>query len=244
MAVPSHARDQADALAAALTKAVGENVPTHADRIRRALAPMIEQHYEDARSRLVDLDTLVAAAHNAVRLSDVAVELTLEPPVSASDLAGSPSIDEDWLVISTVHSAKGLEWEIVHVLSATDGNFPSDMALATAAGPRQGNAVSSRWPDARRCQHLRPASLSPSPQSPTTYTYSQPSRFLSHVVAVPAAGCSTCDHRTARKSPPFRSISPSTRGHSPNVFSNCDGSSATARTTASGPWSTSWRSAR
>ena len=43
-------------------------------------------------------------------------------------------IDEDWLVISTVHSAKGLEWDVVHVLNASDGNFPSDMALTTRDG--------------------------------------------------------------------------------------------------------------
>jgi DNA helicase-2/ATP-dependent DNA helicase PcrA len=182
MAVPAHARDQADALAAALTKEVGENVPTHADRIRRALAPVIEQHYEDARSRLVDLDTLVAAAHNAVRLSDVAVELTLEPPVSASDLAGSPSIDEDWLVISTVHSAKGLEWEVVHVLSATDGNFPSDMALATAEELEEERRLFYVGLTRPR-RHLSiyvPLRYHHHPKARDDFhLYSQPSRFLS-----------------------------------------------------------------
>jgi DNA helicase-2/ATP-dependent DNA helicase PcrA len=68
------------------------------------------------------------------RLSDVAADHVLEPPVSTADLAGPPSLDEDWLVLSTVHSAKGLEWEVVHVLHASDGNFPSDMALSTSAG--------------------------------------------------------------------------------------------------------------
>ena len=62
----------------------------------------------------------MVATAKARRLSDVAAEPTLEPPVSTSDLAGPPSIDEDWLVISTIHSAKGLEWDVVHLLSATD----------------------------------------------------------------------------------------------------------------------------
>jgi DNA helicase-2/ATP-dependent DNA helicase PcrA len=43
-------------------------------------------------------------------------------------------MDEDWLVLSTVHSAKGLEFDAVHVIHAADGNFPSDMALGTPEG--------------------------------------------------------------------------------------------------------------
>jgi DNA helicase-2/ATP-dependent DNA helicase PcrA len=54
--------------------------------------------------------------------------LTLDPPVSSGDLAGPPSLDDDWLVLSTVHSAKGGEWDVVHVIHAADGMFPSDLA--------------------------------------------------------------------------------------------------------------------
>jgi DNA helicase-2/ATP-dependent DNA helicase PcrA len=61
-------------------------------------------------------------------------DLTLDPPSSTSDLAGPPLVDEDWLVLSTVHSAKGGEWEVVHVLHASDGMFPSDMATGDAEG--------------------------------------------------------------------------------------------------------------
>jgi DNA helicase-2/ATP-dependent DNA helicase PcrA len=98
------------------------------------LAPLIAGAYDNVDARLSDLDALAAAAHNASRLSDVAADLTLEPPNSTGDLAGNPSIDEDWLVISTVHSAKGLEWDVVHLLNAADGNFPSDMALTSNHG--------------------------------------------------------------------------------------------------------------
>jgi len=55
-------------------------------------------------------------------------DLTLDPPSSTSDLAGPPLLDEDYLVLSTVHSAKGGEWDVVHVIHAADGMFPSDMA--------------------------------------------------------------------------------------------------------------------
>jgi DNA helicase-2/ATP-dependent DNA helicase PcrA len=55
-------------------------------------------------------------------------ELTLDPPSAAGDLAGDPLLDEDYLVLSTVHSAKGQEWDAVYVLNVTDGNFPSEFA--------------------------------------------------------------------------------------------------------------------
>src|SRR5439155_557086 len=55
-------------------------------------------------------------------------ELTLDPPASTADLAGAPLLDEDYLILSTIHSAKGLEWDVVHVIHASDGNIPSDLA--------------------------------------------------------------------------------------------------------------------
>src|SRR5207249_6084120 len=61
-------------------------------------------------------------------------ELALAPPSSSADYAGPPLLDEDYLVLSTVHSAKGLEWQAVHVIAASDGNFPSDMALSSPEG--------------------------------------------------------------------------------------------------------------
>ena len=64
----------------------------------------------------------------------MAADQALEPPASTGDLAGPPMIDEDWLVLSTVHSAKGLEFDAVHVIHAADGNFPSDMATGSPEG--------------------------------------------------------------------------------------------------------------
>src|SRR5207248_7209069 len=56
------------------------------------------------------------------------------PPLTRSDFAGPPGLDEDYVVLSTIHSAKGLEWEAVHVIHVSDGNLPSDMALTTREG--------------------------------------------------------------------------------------------------------------
>ena len=60
--------------------------------------------------------------------------MTRASSASTGDLAGPPSVDEDWLVLSTLHSAKGLEWDVVHVIHASDGNLPSDMALTSPEG--------------------------------------------------------------------------------------------------------------
>lgn len=118
----------------ALEQHSGEPVALHAERIRRAVTPLIVSAYDDAPPRLEDLGALVLACGDAIRLSDVAAEQVLEAPLSTGDLAGPPMIDEDWLVLSTVHSAKGLEFDAVHVIHAADGNFPSDMALSTPEG--------------------------------------------------------------------------------------------------------------
>jgi DNA helicase-2/ATP-dependent DNA helicase PcrA len=98
------------------------------------LRPLLTVRYPDHPSRLTDLDRLVSAAANSPTLADYVANLTLDPPASTSDLAGPPHLDEDYLVLSTVHSAKGLEWNSVHVIHVVDGAFPSDMALSTDTG--------------------------------------------------------------------------------------------------------------
>jgi DNA helicase II / ATP-dependent DNA helicase PcrA len=84
----------------------------------------------DARARA---DTLVAAREHRGDLRHFVGELVLDPPQSSADLAGPPHLDEDYLVLSTIHSAKGLEWNAFHVIALYDGNVPADMA----AGPNE-----------------------------------------------------------------------------------------------------------
>lgn len=179
-------RVHADHLTEALVRASGESLIAHAERLRRALTPLIEHAYENGESRLADLDALVAAAQDAARLSDVAADLTLEPPRSTGDLAGHPLIDEDWLVISTVHSAKGLEWDVVHLINAADGNFPSDMALTTKEGLEEERRlfyVAVTRP--RKALHVYvPLRFHYRPKGrDDDHTFGQPSRFLSAEVS-------------------------------------------------------------
>jgi DNA helicase II / ATP-dependent DNA helicase PcrA len=96
--------------------------------------PLVEDRYDDAAVRLGDLERLVGSTSVVDDLSTWLADLTLDPPASTGDLARSPDLDEDYLVISTIHSAKGLEWSIVHVPHMVDGALPSDMALRSVDG--------------------------------------------------------------------------------------------------------------
>jgi DNA helicase-2/ATP-dependent DNA helicase PcrA len=95
---------------------------------------VFERAYDDAGARLADLTALSALAAGYSDRSRFITELILDPPNSTSDLAGPPHLDDDYLVLSTIHSAKGGEWEAVYVIHAADGNIPSDMALSEPNG--------------------------------------------------------------------------------------------------------------
>ena len=99
-----------------------------------AIAPLVRLRYHDGAIRVGDLEELAAAARAAPELRRFVAELAIDPPSSSAALAGRPHLDEDYLVLSTVHSAKGLEWEAVHVISAYDGNFPADMNTSSQEG--------------------------------------------------------------------------------------------------------------
>jgi DNA helicase-2/ATP-dependent DNA helicase PcrA len=82
--------------------------------------------------RALDLDQLQAIAAGYPSRERFLTELTLDPPVAVSDEAGAPLLDEDYLILSTIHSAKGQEWTAVFVLNAVDGCIPSDLAAGTS----------------------------------------------------------------------------------------------------------------
>jgi DNA helicase-2/ATP-dependent DNA helicase PcrA len=95
---------------------------------------LIRAAYLDGETRLVDLEQLAAAAGGVPSIERFVADLLLDSPLSSADYAGPPGLDEDYLILSTVHSAKGLEWDDVHVIQLSDGNFPADMALSTKEG--------------------------------------------------------------------------------------------------------------
>jgi DNA helicase-2/ATP-dependent DNA helicase PcrA len=113
-----------DARAPALRALPGQQVAV----VRGWLDARVERRHRNAPARRADLDRLEQAAGAAPSLEQFLTDLTLDPPSSTGDLAGPPHLDDDHLTLSTVHSAKGAEWDVVHVLHLADGCFPSDLA--------------------------------------------------------------------------------------------------------------------
>jgi DNA helicase-2/ATP-dependent DNA helicase PcrA len=101
-------------------------------RVREWFEPHLERIYETGKARADDLLQLERIAEQFATRERFLSELVLDPPQASSDLAGAPLLDEDYLVLSTVHSAKGREWDAVYVLSVADGNFPSDFSTGRA----------------------------------------------------------------------------------------------------------------
>ncbi|MCA8992905.1 MAG: ATP-dependent helicase [Planctomycetaceae bacterium] len=110
----------------------GLTVQEQFHRVVRFYAPVMERRYDDPRARKQDLEQLELIAGRFQNRSQFLTEMTLDPPSSTQDLAGDPILDEDYLILSTIHSAKGLEWDTVHVIHAADGNIPSDLATGNA----------------------------------------------------------------------------------------------------------------
>jgi DNA helicase-2/ATP-dependent DNA helicase PcrA len=101
-------------------------------RVREWYAPHLERLYAEAQVRAGDLEQLEKISANFAGREDFLSELALDPPSATGDLAGAPLLDEDYLVLSTVHSAKGQEWDAVYVLNVSDGSFPSEFATGRA----------------------------------------------------------------------------------------------------------------
>ena len=101
-------------------------------RVREWYEPMLERLYESAQVRAGDLAQLERIAAQFASRERFLSELALDPPQAAGDLAGPPYQDEDYLVLSTVHSAKGQEWDAVYVLNVADGSFPSEFSTGRA----------------------------------------------------------------------------------------------------------------
>jgi DNA helicase-2/ATP-dependent DNA helicase PcrA len=108
-----------------------QSLTVQVHEIRTFYSPLLEQIYDNPRPRARDLEQLEQLASRFGDRQSMLSEITLDPPSSTQDMAGPPSLDDDYLVLSTIHSAKGLEWDAVYVIHAADGNIPSDMATGS-----------------------------------------------------------------------------------------------------------------
>ena len=107
--------------------------PADLERARLWYEPHLDRIHEDAETRRADLIQLEQIAGGYPSRERFLTELTLDPPDATSDQAGVPLLDEDYLILSTIHSAKGQEWKSVFVLNVVDGCMPSDLGAGTSA---------------------------------------------------------------------------------------------------------------
>ncbi|HVE46732.1 MAG TPA: ATP-dependent helicase [Acidimicrobiales bacterium] len=177
------------AVRSALADCVAADVPPAAqvERLGKACAPLFARRYPGTASvRLADLEHLRSMATGYTSRSRFLAELTLDPPSATGDLAGPPHLDDDWLVLSTIHSAKGGEWQVVHLIHASDGNLPSDMALGSAEEVEEERRLLyvalTRARDTLVVSYPLRYYVRRQPLD-DAHTYGQPSRFLTKAAA-------------------------------------------------------------
>jgi DNA helicase-2/ATP-dependent DNA helicase PcrA len=105
--------------------------PSDITQARLWYEPHLDRIHEDADARKADLLQLEQIASGYPSRERFLTELTLDPPDATSDQAGVPLLDEDYLILSTIHSAKGQEWRSVFMLNVVDGCIPSDLGTGT-----------------------------------------------------------------------------------------------------------------
>jgi len=102
--------------------------PGQVQLVRRWYKPHFERLYEQLHTRQSDLEQLELLSGQYASRERFLTELTLDPPHATSDVSLRAGLDEDYLVLSTIHSAKGMEWDTVYVLNVVEGSFPSEFA--------------------------------------------------------------------------------------------------------------------
>lgn len=131
---PAAAREEWTQLAALLARLQEPGLawPADMELAKSWYLPQLERMHDDAQVRKLDVEQLARLATGYGSRERFLTELTLDPPEVTSDQSGPPLRDEDYLILSTIHSAKGQEWKAVHVLNVVDGCIPSDMATGTS----------------------------------------------------------------------------------------------------------------
>ena len=122
--------------------------PAEFQLVRQWYEPHLQRMYDDAHLRLADIAQLEQIAAGYESRERFLTELTLDPPDATSGQPERSTLDEDYTILSTIHSAKGQEWRSVRILNAVDGCIPSDMATRTPRRDRRRTAAAVRGDDA------------------------------------------------------------------------------------------------
>ncbi|WP_374261887.1 ATP-dependent helicase [Zoogloea sp.] len=129
--VPEGVRDGWVAFATLVEGLGGDTWPQPVERLAQWYEPQLERLFDDAHVRQADIQQLARIAATYPSRERFLTELTLDPPDATSDESGAPLRDEDYLILSTIHSAKGREWSAVSLLNTVDGCLPSDLATGS-----------------------------------------------------------------------------------------------------------------
>jgi DNA helicase-2/ATP-dependent DNA helicase PcrA len=174
--------------------------------VRLYYTPLLESAYDNAAARLNDLKQLEAIAARYQSRAEFLAEMALDPPSSTQDLPADPLLDDDYLILSTIHSAKGLEWDSVAVIHAADGNIPADMATGSAEEIEEERRLFYVALTLRsQSPHRSPPGTLLLPQSPP-----QRPAFSEQSHAVPDSGCAFTDGVCLARTPAEfrRSVAP------------------------------------
>jgi DNA helicase-2/ATP-dependent DNA helicase PcrA len=131
-ALPRGCAEHWPPLVALLARLRAPRWPADVDDVLAWYEPHLMRIHEDGPSRALDLAALSRIAATYPSRERFLTEITLDPPSASSAMAEAPRIDDDYLILSTIHSAKGQEWRNVSILNAVDGCIPSDMATGRA----------------------------------------------------------------------------------------------------------------
>ena len=145
--------------------------------VREWYQPHLERLYDHPTVRVGDLEKLEQISTGYATRERFLTELTLDPPEATGAESGAPLLDEDYLILSTIHSAKGQEWDVVFILNVADGCIPSDMAAGSPGEDKRRTSRSGRRYDACQAAPSFDPASSVFPKSTTSL------RRLSHVCA-------------------------------------------------------------
>ncbi|HUX74055.1 MAG TPA: ATP-dependent helicase [Steroidobacteraceae bacterium] len=148
--------------------------------------PQLERIYDAGWTRMGDLEQLEQLSVQYPSRERFLTELTLDPPVVSGDQSRRASKDEDYVVLSTVHSAKGQEWDHVYVLNVADGNFPSEFAAGKPEMIEEERrllyvAMTRARNELHLCAPLKYA-VTQQPKSGDAHVYGAKSRFMTDKV--------------------------------------------------------------
>jgi DNA helicase-2/ATP-dependent DNA helicase PcrA len=154
--------------------------------VREWYKPQLERIYDAAFSRTGDLEQLEQLAAQSPSRERFLTELTLDPPSVTGDQSGRASKDEDYVILSTIHSAKGQEWDNVYVLNVADGNFPSEFSTGKPEMVEEERrllyvAMTRARNELHLCAPLKYA-VTQQPKDGDAHVYGAKSRFMSDKV--------------------------------------------------------------